>query len=60
MRPIHRRLAATAVGLVSLPVALVGCGIGGGGEKPAAKPRGYPPRRPAPGPASACRRTSTR
>ncbi|MFC5922526.1 hypothetical protein [Micromonospora vulcania] len=43
MRPIHRRLAATAVGLVSLPVALVGCGIGGGGEKPAAKP----PRVPA-------------
>ncbi|MFG1652053.1 nuclear transport factor 2 family protein [Micromonospora sp. NPDC049275] len=32
MRPIHRRLAATAAGLVLLPAALVGCGIGGGDE----------------------------
>ncbi|RZT80120.1 hypothetical protein EV382_3363 [Micromonospora violae] len=36
MRPTHRTLAATAAGLVLLPVALVGCGIGGGGEKESA------------------------
>ncbi|MEU5782138.1 nuclear transport factor 2 family protein [Micromonospora lupini] len=38
MRPIHRRLATTATGLVLLPAALVGCGIGGDDEdEPAAK-----------------------
>ncbi|MEU7801288.1 hypothetical protein AB0J14_11595 [Micromonospora arborensis] len=44
MRPTHRKLAATAAGLVLLPVALVGCGIGGGGAKdePAAKPARAP------------------
>ncbi|MBM0278276.1 hypothetical protein [Micromonospora tarensis] len=44
MRPTHRRLAATAAGLVLLPVALVGCGIGGGDaeEESAAKPARVP------------------
>ncbi|MDG4756875.1 hypothetical protein [Micromonospora sp. WMMD710] len=42
MRPTHRRLAATAAALVLLPVALVGCGIGGGDEEPAAKPEQAP------------------
>ncbi|MCX5066412.1 nuclear transport factor 2 family protein [Micromonospora lupini] len=39
MRPIHRRLAATATGLVLLPATLVGCGIGGSDDKgePAAR-----------------------
>ncbi|MFC4019489.1 hypothetical protein ACFOW4_16320 [Micromonospora sp. GCM10011542] len=32
MRPTHRRLAATAAGLAVLPVALFGCGIGGGSD----------------------------
>ncbi|WP_410811002.1 nuclear transport factor 2 family protein [Micromonospora sp. 067-2] len=39
MRPTRRRLAATAAGLVLLPLALMGCGFGGdGGDEPAAKP----------------------
>ncbi|MGQ5263526.1 nuclear transport factor 2 family protein [Micromonospora sp. ZYX-F-536] len=38
MRPTHRRLAVTAAALVLLPLALAGCGLGGGGEEPAAKP----------------------
>ncbi|MFD6567337.1 nuclear transport factor 2 family protein [Micromonospora profundi] len=42
MRPIHRRMAATAAGLVLLPAALVGCGIGGGKEESAAKPERAP------------------
>ncbi|MEH1168419.1 hypothetical protein V6V47_23840 [Micromonospora sp. CPCC 205539] len=42
MRPTHRRLAATAAGLMLLPVALVGCGIIGSAEKPAAKPERAP------------------
>ncbi|MEV7326914.1 hypothetical protein [Micromonospora sp. NPDC093244] len=42
MRPTHRRLAATAAGLVLLPVSLVGCGIGGGDEQEAAKPERAP------------------
>ncbi|MEW2143713.1 hypothetical protein AB0869_12965 [Micromonospora vinacea] len=43
MRATHRRLAATAAGLVLLPVALVGCGIGGEDEdEPAAKPARAP------------------
>ncbi|MET7946722.1 nuclear transport factor 2 family protein [Micromonospora sp. NPDC005324] len=43
MRPTHRRLAATAAGLVLLPVALVGCGIGDKDEeKSAAKPARAP------------------
>ncbi|SIN10392.1 nuclear transport factor 2 family protein [Micromonospora cremea] len=42
MRPTHRRLAATAAGLVLLPVALVGCGLTGGGDEPAAKPERAP------------------
>lgn len=45
MRATHRRLAATAAGLVLLPVALVGCGIGGGNEdedESAAKPAQAP------------------
>ncbi|WP_430496622.1 hypothetical protein ACQRWP_19260 [Micromonospora trifolii] len=43
MRPTHRRLAATAAGLVLLPVALVGCGIGGEDEeKSATKPARAP------------------
>ncbi|RAO63448.1 hypothetical protein LUPAC06_00174 [Micromonospora saelicesensis] len=43
MRPTHRRLAATAAGLMLLPVALVGCGIGGEDEeKSAAKPARAP------------------
>ncbi|MEU5913804.1 nuclear transport factor 2 family protein [Micromonospora sp. NPDC047527] len=41
MRPIHRRLAATAAGLVLLPAALVGCGMGGD-EDEAAKPERAP------------------
>ncbi|SCG59464.1 nuclear transport factor 2 family protein [Micromonospora zamorensis] len=45
MRPTHRRLAATAAGLVLLPVALVGCGIGGGDTK--AEPTPKPARAPA-------------
>ncbi|MET8084429.1 nuclear transport factor 2 family protein [Micromonospora sp. NPDC005194] len=43
MRPIHRRLAAAATGLVLLPAALVGCGIGGGDEdESTAKPERAP------------------
>ncbi|MEU8330202.1 hypothetical protein [Micromonospora sp. NPDC048839] len=44
MRPIHRRLAPTAAGLLLLPVALVGCGIGDDDakEKPPAKPARAP------------------
>ncbi|MFE9193672.1 hypothetical protein ACFYL6_29130 [Micromonospora sp. NPDC007208] len=43
MRPTHRRLAATAAGLVLLPVALVGCGIGDEDEeKSATKPARAP------------------
>ncbi|MCG5461186.1 nuclear transport factor 2 family protein [Micromonospora sp. NPDC053740] len=42
MRPTHRRLAATAAGLMLLPVALVGCGIGDKDEKSAAKPARAP------------------
>ncbi|SCF00284.1 hypothetical protein GA0070607_4237 [Micromonospora coriariae] len=42
MRPTHRRLAATAAGLVLLPVALVGCGLTGGDDEPAAKPERVP------------------
>ncbi|MET8233690.1 hypothetical protein ABZS77_23765 [Micromonospora sp. NPDC005298] len=42
MRPTHRRLAATAAGLVLLPAALVGCGIGGGDEEQAATPEQAP------------------
>ena len=43
MRPTHRRLAATAAGLMLLPVALVGCGIGDEDEeKSAAKPARAP------------------
>ncbi|MDG9676392.1 nuclear transport factor 2 family protein [Micromonospora sp. DH14] len=43
MRSTHRRLAATAAGLMLLPVALVGCGIGGGDEdESAAKPARAP------------------
>ncbi|MDG4782840.1 hypothetical protein O7614_24565 [Micromonospora sp. WMMD961] len=43
MRSTHRRLAATAAGLVLLPVVLGGCGIGGDAEKePAAKPARAP------------------
>ncbi|MET8358208.1 hypothetical protein [Micromonospora sp. NPDC005171] len=43
MYATHRRLAATAAGLVLLPVALVGCGIGGGDEdESAAKPARAP------------------
>lgn len=42
MRPTHRRLAASAAGLVLLPVSLVGCGIGGGDEEQAAKPEQAP------------------
>ncbi|WP_406071748.1 hypothetical protein [Micromonospora sp. NBC_01638] len=41
MRPTHRRLAATAAGLVLLPVALVGCGIGDDDDT-AAKPERAP------------------
>ncbi|MBG6064044.1 nuclear transport factor 2 family protein [Micromonospora ureilytica] len=40
----HRRLVATAAGLMLLPVALVGCGIGGGDEDESAA---KPPRVPA-------------
>ncbi|MGW3602638.1 nuclear transport factor 2 family protein [Micromonospora sp. NPDC005161] len=42
MRPTHRRLAATAAGLALLPVALVGCGLTGGGDEPSAKPERAP------------------
>ncbi|GGO16227.1 nuclear transport factor 2 family protein [Micromonospora parathelypteridis] len=43
MRPTHRKLAATAAGLVLLPVTLVGCGIGGGAkDEPPAKPARAP------------------
>ncbi|MGC5308966.1 nuclear transport factor 2 family protein [Micromonospora zamorensis] len=44
MRPTHRRLAATAAGLLLLPVALVGCGIGGGDteDEPTPKPARAP------------------
>ncbi|MEU8254858.1 nuclear transport factor 2 family protein [Micromonospora inaquosa] len=43
MRPTYRRLAATAAGLMLLPVALVGCGIGGGDEdESATKPARAP------------------
>ncbi|MGI5519469.1 hypothetical protein ACQEUX_00740 [Micromonospora sp. CA-259024] len=43
MRPTNRRLAATAAGLVLLPAALVGCGIGGGAtDESAAKPARAP------------------
>ncbi|MGC4838999.1 hypothetical protein ACLQ3D_31285 [Micromonospora vinacea] len=43
MRATHRRLAATAAGLVLLPVALVGCGIGGEDQdESAAKPARAP------------------
>ncbi|MET8371699.1 nuclear transport factor 2 family protein [Micromonospora sp. DT68] len=43
MRPTHRRMAATAAGLVLLPAALVGCGIGGGDkDESAAKPERAP------------------
>ncbi|KOX06771.1 nuclear transport factor 2 family protein [Micromonospora profundi] len=42
MRPIHRRMAATAAGFVLLPAALVGCGIGGDKEESAAKPERAP------------------
>ncbi|MFG1837772.1 hypothetical protein [Micromonospora sp. NPDC049175] len=44
MRPTHRRLAATAAGLVLLPAALVGCGIGHDDKV-------KPPAAPAPNPA---------
>ncbi|MEV4121145.1 nuclear transport factor 2 family protein [Micromonospora sp. NPDC049645] len=42
MRPTYRRLAATAAGLVLLPIALVGCGIGGGDTDEPAKPARAP------------------
>ncbi|MGA4730071.1 hypothetical protein ACWEOS_07405 [Micromonospora taraxaci] len=43
MRSTHRRLAATAAGLVLLPVVLGGCGIGGDAEEePATKPARAP------------------
>ncbi|MGC4864243.1 hypothetical protein ACLQ3B_02265 [Micromonospora sp. DT53] len=43
MRLTHRGLAATAAGLMLLPVALGGCGIGGGDEdESAAKPARAP------------------
>ncbi|MET8043897.1 hypothetical protein ABZU25_23895 [Micromonospora sp. NPDC005215] len=43
MRPTHRRLAATAAGLVLLPVALAGCGIGDDAkDEPPAKPARAP------------------
>ncbi|MFI6781819.1 nuclear transport factor 2 family protein [Micromonospora sp. NPDC050276] len=42
MRPIQRRLAATAAGLVLLPIALVGCGIGGEDTDEPAKPARVP------------------
>ena len=50
MRPTHRSARRrTAAGLVLLPAALVGCGIGGDDEdEPAASPSGHPPRRPPP------------
>ncbi|MET8094784.1 nuclear transport factor 2 family protein [Micromonospora sp. NPDC005220] len=43
MHRTYRRLAATAAGFLLLPVALVGCGIGGGDEEEsAAKPARAP------------------
>ncbi|SCF00499.1 nuclear transport factor 2 family protein [Micromonospora chokoriensis] len=43
MRSTHRRLAATAAGLVLVPVVLGGCGIGGDAEEePATKPARAP------------------
>ncbi|MGS2619487.1 hypothetical protein ACVCAH_34000 [Micromonospora sp. LZ34] len=38
MHVTHRRLAATAAVLATLPFALLGCGLGKGGDDPATKP----------------------